>query len=397
MRVIFMGTPGFAVPVLDALASECDITAVFTRPDAASGRGKALLPSPVRSRAEALRLPVCTPRDFYLRDNEGRAVRNAREQLVVDARPLALIEASRPDVIVVAAYGVILPAAVLASAPAGAVNVHASLLPRWRGAAPLQRAILAGDTHVGVSIMRVTEGLDAGPYCATASMAVADKDVTALSRELSQLGATLLLQQLPLIVAGSACWKEQDPALITYADRLRKEEVRLAPELPAEENLRRVRAASEQAPARCRIAGRDVTILAAVSESQVIGMASQVIAVPAGEAAAAGAGALQAVAAPKPQTEGAPEPAVALQAGTASQAGAAHQSVASLQANAAIAAEPGAVFLHNHRLLLACADGRIEIRRLKPSGKAAMDARAFVNGIVSQGEKTRTWGRAGRH
>ncbi|MDR2109324.1 MAG: methionyl-tRNA formyltransferase, partial [Coriobacteriales bacterium] len=322
MNIVFMGTPEFAMPALEALASEHTITSVFTRPDAVSGRGKTLLPSPVRRRAEELGITVHTPRDFYLRDAQGRDMLNVREQRPLNAEQLALLVAGQPDIIVVAAYGVVLPAAVLEAAPLGTVTIHASLLPRWRGAAPIERAILAGDAQAGVSIMRVTKSLDAGPYCARASTEVAQKDATSLSAELAQLGAELLLEQLPLIASGRARWTEQDPALVTYADKLLKEELWISPALSVEDNLRRVRSASRRLPARCRIADREVAVLAA-----------------------------------SPLCPATPQLAVPT------------------------AAPAGAVLLHNRRLLLACADGLLEVCRLKPAGKQAMDVPAFINGL----------------
>jgi len=145
----------------------------------------------------------------------------------------------------------------------GCINIHASLLPRWRGAAPVQRALLAGDEQVGVSIMRMEEGLDTGPYCARAAVDVGEKNATELSRELSEIGSRLLLESLPAITDGTACWAEQDEQRATYARKLGKHELALLPEDTVETNERRVRASSPQAPARCVLAGRSVTVLRA--------------------------------------------------------------------------------------------------------------------------------------
>ncbi len=243
MRVVFMGTPEFAVPSLLALAAEHDVVAVYTRPDAASGRGGRLRPSPVKQAAEDLGIAVRQP----------RTLRDADEQQAL--RSLAA------DAIIVAAYGLILPLPVLESARVGAINVHASLLPRWRGAAPIQRAILAGDDVLGVSIMRMEEGLDTGPFCATTSTCADGKSTETLTGELATLGAQLLIRTLPSIADGSCQWTEQDESLVTYADKIAKSDVALEPTLTAEDALRRIRASSAQAPARACIGARPVTVL----------------------------------------------------------------------------------------------------------------------------------------
>lgn len=147
MRVVFMGTPRFAAEILDELAEFHEIAAVYTRPDAVRGRGKALVPSPVKEVAERRGFPVRTPRTLR------------------DAAVLSELAAFAPDAICVAAYGAILPKEVLDLPPFGCLNVHGSLLPRWRGAAPIERAILAGDEEIGVCIMAMEEGLDTGDYC----------------------------------------------------------------------------------------------------------------------------------------------------------------------------------------------------------------------------------------
>ena len=245
MRVVFMGTPAFAVPSLDMLASAHEVVAVYTRPDAASGRGSSLRPSPVKLTALELGLEVLQPRT--LRD----AVEHQR------------IRALDADIIVVAAYGLILPPEVLDAAPFGGVNVHASLLPRWRGAAPVQRAILAGDAETGVSIMRVDVGLDTGDYCMQAATPVDEKTAVSLTEELATIGAAALADALPRIEDGTAVWIEQDEALATYANKVSKADVALEPDLAALDAVRRVRASLRTAPARALIAGRGVTVIAA--------------------------------------------------------------------------------------------------------------------------------------
>lgn len=247
MRVVFMGTPQFAVASLQALAAVHDVIAVYTRADAASGRGRALVPSPVKVAATELDIPVRTP--GTLRDPaEHEALR-----------------ALGADIIIVAAYGMILPPEVLTAARLGAVNVHASLLPRWRGAAPIQRAILAGDDYAGVAIMRMEEGLDTGPYCLVAGTPVNDKNTETLTAEIAKMGAELLVDALEEIESGDVAWAEQDEEFVTYADKISKADVALAPELATRDALRRIRASSAQAPSRAQIEGRGVTVLSAVA------------------------------------------------------------------------------------------------------------------------------------
>ncbi len=168
-----------------------------------------------------------------------------------------------PDVIVVAAYGLLLPREVLEIPVHGCLNVHASLLPRWRGAAPIHRAVLAGDTETGVSIMRMEEGLDTGPFCVAVRTPTADKTVEQLSEELARIGARALLEALSMLEAGTCEWVVQDETLATYAEKISKPEVILSPDLSVVDALRRVRASTPQAPSRATIADRSVAVLAA--------------------------------------------------------------------------------------------------------------------------------------
>ncbi|TCD02281.1 methionyl-tRNA formyltransferase [Erythrobacteraceae bacterium CFH 75059] len=179
MRIVFMGTPAFAVPTLERLRTEGhEVVAVYTQPPRPAGRGKQLQPSPVQRAAEAAGLEVRCPARLREADEQAR---------------FAALDA---DVAVVAAYGLILPRAVLEAPRLGCLNVHASLLPRWRGAAPIQRAILAGDTVTGVTIMQMEQGLDTGPMLARAATPIADKTTGALTEELATLGAGLMAQVL---------------------------------------------------------------------------------------------------------------------------------------------------------------------------------------------------------
>ncbi len=184
-----------------------------------------------------------------------------------DSEVVRELERSEADVICVAAYGLILPEPVLEVARLGAINVHASLLPRWRGAAPIQRAILAGDAEVGVSIMRMEAGLDTGPYCLQQSVVSDAKSAIELTAELADLGAGLLISALPAIADGTVTWIDQAENEATYAEKITKSDVAPDPALTAEENLARIRAASSAAPARILIDGRGVTVLEAVVDT----------------------------------------------------------------------------------------------------------------------------------
>ncbi len=246
MRVVFMGTPAFAVPALRALApSPHDVVAVYTRPDAASGRGQNLHPCEVKEAALEEGLTVYTPEDLH----DDAELRRLRE--------LA------PDVIVVAAYGAILPPEVLVIPRLCCLNIHASALPRWRGAAPIQRAILEGDESAGVCIMRMEEGLDTGDYHLVATVDIGSKSSDELSDELAEHGASGLLEALDGIEDGSYEWKSQDDDAATYAAKISKEEVLLSPDLSVQVFLRRVQAANRRAPARCVICGKPVSVISA--------------------------------------------------------------------------------------------------------------------------------------
>lgn len=246
MRVVFMGTPDFAVPSLRELASRFEVVLVLTRPDAVRSRGKKLEPSPVKAAALELDIPVM-------------------EATRITPEVMDRLHEAEADIFCVAAYGCILPDEVLHMAPLGIVNVHASLLPRWRGAAPIQRAILAGDERAGISIMRIGHGVDTGAYCAQASCSVAGKTADELTAELAQLGADLLCDTLPALADETAVWTEQDESLVTHAQKISKAEMRLDPQESALVNLRRVLASSDAAPARCIAAGKPVRIMRAVA------------------------------------------------------------------------------------------------------------------------------------
>jgi methionyl-tRNA formyltransferase len=247
LRLAFMGTPDFAVPALRALhEAGYEIAAVYTQPPRPAGRGQALRLSPVHALAERLGLPVRTPARLR-RDTEAHAAFAA----------LGL------DVAVVAAYGLILPAAMLTAPRRGCLNVHASLLPRWRGAAPIQAAILAGDRRSGVTIMQMEEGLDTGPMLLDGAVPIdADSTGQTLHDALAPLGASLILRALEQAPAA----RPQPEAGVTYAPKLSRQDGRLDWSEPAAELDRRVRALHPWPGAFTALDGLALKIIAAVPE-----------------------------------------------------------------------------------------------------------------------------------
>ncbi|MDO5118564.1 MAG: methionyl-tRNA formyltransferase [Coriobacteriales bacterium] len=258
MRITFMGTPDFAVPSLRLLAERYDVTLVVTRPDAVRSRGKRLEPSPVKVAALELGIEVL-------------------EATRVTEDVLARVRAAEPDVICVVAYGCLLPNALLEMPRLGCVNVHGSLLPRWRGAAPIQRAVLEGDERAGVSIMRLVQKMDAGAYCRQASVEVGDKGCAQIMDELSELGAMELVKALDELESGTVVWTEQDESQVTYAAKVEKAEMCLSPEDSTLVNLRRVRASTDAAPARLIVAGKGVRALEARTSDEPVATASVLV------------------------------------------------------------------------------------------------------------------------
>ena len=225
-RIIFAGTPAFALDALKGLrAAGYAIPAVITRPDRASGRGRKLKASPVRQWAQDAGLRLIQPARW-------------NDESLLDA-----LRAIGADLMVVAAYGAILPAAALEVCRLGAVNIHASLLPRWRGASPVAAAIAAGDERTGVTLMRMEAGLDSGPVLARSETPIGPHETAGqLQGRLAGLGAELLLGCLPDLLAGRLRAAPQDRRLATYAPRISKEQARIDWSLPARELARRVRA-----------------------------------------------------------------------------------------------------------------------------------------------------------
>lgn len=241
MRIVFMGTPDFAVPSLFALTADHEVVLVVTQPDRASGRGACARPTPVKEAALSLGVTILQP----ARLSEDVA---------------ALIADARPDVIVVAAFGMLLPEDVLRIPPLGCINVHASLLPRYRGAAPIQRAILAGDEETGVSIMRMERGLDTGPYALRRAVPINGGYADEVESELARVGALALVEVLDRLSVGDVEWIVQDDDAATYASKITKDDVALRPELTVDEAFSRVRAASRRAPARACLGDRELTV-----------------------------------------------------------------------------------------------------------------------------------------
>ncbi|NPD30342.1 methionyl-tRNA formyltransferase [Eggerthellaceae bacterium zg-1084] len=312
MRIVFMGTPPFAAAILQTLVGRHEVAAVFTRPDAVRGRGSALAPSAVKEAALEHGIPVLQPRT--LRDGEA----------------LSALRDLAPEAICVAAYGMILPADVLELPAQGCLNVHASLLPRWRGAAPIERAILAGDDELGVCIMRMDTGLDTGPFCLESRVPALGRTAEQLAGLLAAEGAGLLLSALDALAKGDLSWRAQDESLVTYADKLVKGELDVAADDGAERFARKVRASSAGHPARLVIEGRQVTVEdAVVADEAACALVEDLV--------------------------------------------------------------PGQARFAAKRLVLRCAQGAVEVRGLRPQGRSSMDARAFCAGIQQVKGRVLSW------
>lgn len=259
MRLIFAGTAEFAVPSLERLAGCHEIRCVLTQPDRPAGRGRRLKPTPVRARAEALGLRVATP---------GK----------LDSEVIAELKAMRADVLVVVAYGLLIPEALLRAFPHGGLNVHPSLLPRWRGAAPVERAMQAGDAETGVAIMRMDSGLDTGPVFRVERTAIEPSETAGeLSARLARRGANLLLEVLDGL-AGGAIRAQPQSGTPSYAARLERAEARLDFARDASGLAREVLALNPRPGAWAECEGERIRILRAVALPGSAGPPGRIIA-----------------------------------------------------------------------------------------------------------------------
>lgn len=309
MKIVFMGSPQFAADILREISESFEIVGVFTQPDRVRGRGKGLVPTPVKSMAQSLGLDVFSPSSL-------------KEEGAID-----ILETLAPDIICVAAYGALLPKRVLDLPPLGCINVHASILPRWRGAAPIERAIIEGDEYVGVSIMRMEEGLDTGDYCVVRKIELGDKNASEATSELAMLGASSLITALNLIEANSVKWTKQDPEKATYAKKIEKGELNLEPGNSSVRNLRLVRASSPSHPSKIKINDKVIVI----------------------------------------------EGASPLDSTSASY-------LLEKLHESEISASKGVIAVSDNRLLLGSDDGFIEVTQLKPAGKNSMSAQSYLRG-----------------
>ncbi len=312
MRVVFMGTPAYAATILEEISYQHDVACVYTRPDAVRGRGKDKAPSEVKQTALRLGLEVRTPSTL-------------RDEVIVEE-----LRSWDADVFVVAAYGAILTADVLSIPRMACLNAHASILPRWRGAAPIERAILAGDDKVGVCIMRMEEGLDTGDWCVCRTTEIADKTAGELTAELADLGARAMLTALSIVESGGARWEVQDEDGVTYAKKIEKHELDIAPNDDVMTAWRKVRASSVAHPSRIAIGGKSLTILSACPVDDALLAAF---------------------------------------------------------AQDSIDLDSGSVRLVAKRLVIGLEGGALELVRVKPDGKREMEGAAFATGLqgVKQG------------
>ena len=314
MRIVFMGTPRFAADILENLVAQHEVCAVFTRPDAVSRRGNRMVPSPVKQVAVEKSIPVYTV--------EGLRQRPAQD----------LLRSLEPELVVVAAYGYILPREILETPTYGCLNVHSSILPRWRGAAPVQRAILAQDSQVGVCIMRMEEGLDTGDWCVCRTLDVDDTPYVDILDKLADLGSQALLTAIEQLELGTLEWNKQDEQGVTYADKIAKGELFVRPEDDALSNKLRVQASSPAHPARCIVASRPVTLLEArlVTDKDLL-----------------------------------------------------HELGLHL--------EPGRIIYRGKRLFLGCFDAPLEVLSIRPDSKKAMTAQAFAAGVQNVKSGVVSW------
>jgi methionyl-tRNA formyltransferase len=339
LRLVFLGTSEFAAAVLERLAASSHRPVlVLTRPDRPQGRGRRVAPPPVARCARALELPLAQP------------------ERVNDEATLETIAAGEPEAVAVCAFGALIKEPLLSRYEM--LNVHPSLLPRWRGAAPIERSIMAGDAQTGVSIMRLTAGLDSGPVCLMQAVPIGPQDTYgSLAARLQELGGELLVRALDALAeGGSLQFTEQDEGGATYAEKIVAEDRLLDPKRPVAELERVVRALAPHIGARVVLP--DGTLLG-VQRARPLQEGAQAAGAPGANGGPAGG----------------TEPTGAGGAGHAGGAGGARHAGA-----AGGAGHAGRVVVLDGRLVLPCADGNLELLEVKPPGGRAMQAQAFVRG-----------------
>ena len=312
MRIVYMGTPEFAAVALDAIVKEHEVVAVITQPDKPQGRNRKLVPTPVKVKAQAYDIPVYQP--VKIREEES----------------VQMIRDYNPDVIVVAAYGQILPESILNIPKYGCINIHASLLPKYRGAAPIERAIIDGEVVTGVTTMYMAKGLDTGDMIEKAEVPITGEDTGAsLHDKLAEAGAALILTTLAKLEAGTVTRTKQDDAQSCYAAMLTKELGRMDFTRPAVELERLIRGLNPWPCAYTTIDGKNVKLY----KAEVINLDAQM------------------------------------------------RQTLQEKSEQILAFAPGEIVeVTKKYFVIACGEGALRVRNLQPEGKKAMDTSAYLNG-----------------
>lgn len=312
MRIVYMGTPEFAAVALDAIVKEHEVVAVITQPDKPQGRNRKLVPTPVKVKAQSYDIPVYQP------------------QKVREEESVQMIRDYHPDVIVVAAYGQILPESILNIPPYGCINIHASLLPKYRGAAPIERAIIDGEVMTGVTTMYMEKGLDTGDMIEKVEVPITDEDTGAsLHDKLAEAGAALILTTLAKLEAGTATRTKQDDAQSCYASMLTKELGRMDFARPAVELERLIRGLNPWPCAYTTIDGKNVKLY----KAEVISLDAQM------------------------------------------------RQTLQEKSEQTLTFAPGEIVeVTKKYFVIACGEGALRVRNLQPEGKKAMDTAAYLNG-----------------
>ncbi len=312
MRIVYMGTPEFAAVALDAIVKEHEVVAVITQPDKPQGRNRKLVPTPVKVKAQAYDIPVYQP--VKIREEES----------------VQMIRDYNPDVIVVAAYGQILPESILNIPKYGCINIHASLLPKYRGAAPIERAIIDGEVMTGVTTMYMEKGLDTGDMIEKAEVPITGEDTGAsLHDKLAEAGAALILTTLAKLEAGTVTRTKQDDAQSCYAAMLTKELGRMDFKRPAVELERLIRGLNPWPCAYTTIDGKNVKLY----KAEVINLDAQM------------------------------------------------RQMLQEKSEQTLTFTPGEIVeVTKKYFVIACGEGALRVRNLQPEGKKAMDTSAYLNG-----------------